>query len=334
MASTRLAGPTDTLRLSGMLDTIDARLAQAKPGDLGHLEFLQALCEDEIARRDATAVIRRVRAARFEQPTTLEDFDFKYNPTIPAATIRDLATLRFLNANESVIIHGPVGVGKTFIAQAIGHHACRHNHNVIFTKTSRLLADLAGGHADRTWNARLRKWARADLIILDDFAMRDFTPSQADDLYELVTERTTGSIVITSNMASIFSTARIVAPVIRCRDHHKFRSLLTCSIRVDAYEAFFSRGLRVRTRCDHSNTCVTTPVLLDVSGAIDSSKITSSKAKCRTYSNAHWGNELGLRPTSRMSTVAKFLRIWETVLMDHERNRRYDWARGWSSCFV
>jgi DNA replication protein DnaC len=188
-----------TLKLSGMLDTLDARLAQAKNGDLGHLEFLQTLCEDEIARRDATAVIRRVRAARFEQPTTLEDFDFKYNPTIPAATIRDLATLRFLAANESVIIHGPVGVGKTFIAQAIGHHACRHNHNVIFTKTSRLLADLAGGHADRTWNVRLRKWARADLIILDDFAMRDFTPAQADDFYELVTERTTGSIVITSN---------------------------------------------------------------------------------------------------------------------------------------
>jgi DNA replication protein DnaC len=95
----------------------------------------------------------------------------------------------------SVIIHGPVGVGKTFIAQAIGPRACRHNHNVIFTKTSRLLADLAGGHADRTWNARLRKWARPDLIILDDFAMRDFTPVQADDLYELVTE----PIVITSN---------------------------------------------------------------------------------------------------------------------------------------
>ena len=182
-----------------MLDTLDSRLAQASAGDLGHLEFLQALCEDEIARRDAHAIGRRVRAARFEQPTTLEDFDFKYNPSIPAATIRDLATLRFLSAGESVILHGPVGVGKTFIAQAIGHHACRHNHSVTFTKTSRLLADLAGGHADRTWTTRLKRWARTELLILDDFAMRDFTVAQADDFYELITERNHGSIVITSN---------------------------------------------------------------------------------------------------------------------------------------
>jgi DNA replication protein DnaC len=187
------------LRLSGMLDTLDARLTQARNGDLGHVEFLQALCEDEIARRDATAITRRVRAARFEQPTTLEDFDFNFNPSIPAATIRDLAALRFLTTGESILLHGPVGVGKTFIAQAIGHHACRHGHSVVFTKTSRLLADLAGGHADRTWHTRLRRWAKPELLVLDDFAMRDFTPPQADDLYELVTERAGQSIVITSN---------------------------------------------------------------------------------------------------------------------------------------
>lgn len=188
-----------TLKLSGMLATLDARLGQARAGDLGHLEFLQALCEDEIARREATAVIRRVRAARFEQATVLEDFDFTYNPAIPAAVIRDLASLRFLAASESVILHGPVGVGKTFIAQAIGHHACRGGYTVSFTKLSRLLSDLAGGHADLTWASRLRRWARPDLLILDDFAMRDFTPTQADDLYELITERGGRSLVLTSN---------------------------------------------------------------------------------------------------------------------------------------
>lgn len=190
------------LGLSGMLDTLEARLAQAHAGELGHLEFLQTLCEDEIARREAAALTRRVKAARFEATVTVEEFDFGYNPKIPAALIRDLATLRFLDAGESVILHGPVGVGKTMIAQALGHQACRRGHTATFTKTSRLLADLAGGHADRSWHTRLRRWARPTLLILDDFAIREFTPTQADDLYELVTERAGRSLVITANRAA------------------------------------------------------------------------------------------------------------------------------------
>ena len=190
------------LGLSGMLDTLEARLAQTRAGQLGHLEFLQALCEDEISRRDAAALDRRLRAARFEQAATIEDFDFSFNPKIPAAQIRDLAALRFLDAGESIVLHGPVGVGKSHVAQAIGHAACRHGNSVVFTKTSRLLADLAGGHADRSWEARLRRWARPMLLILDDFAMREFTVGQADDLYELISERAGRSIIITANRAA------------------------------------------------------------------------------------------------------------------------------------
>lgn len=191
-----------TLKLSGMLDTLEARLLQAQAGELGHIEFLQVLCEDEINRREATAIDRRIRAARFETPATLEDFDFTYNPKIPAATIRDLATLRFVDAGASVILHGPVGVGKTHIAQALAHHACRRGHTAAFTKTSRLLADLAGGHADLTWATRLRRWAKPQILILDDFAMRDFTGPQADDLYELVTERAGRPLIMTSNRSA------------------------------------------------------------------------------------------------------------------------------------
>jgi DNA replication protein DnaC len=191
-----------TLSLSGMLDTLDARLGQAQAGELGHLEFLQVLCQDEIARRDSAALDRRLRAAHFEQAATIEDYDFAYNPKIPAAHIRDLATLRFLDAGESVVLHGPVGVGKSMIAQALGHTACRHGHSVVFAKTSRLLADLAGGHADRSWESRLRRWARPSLLICDDFAMRQFTPTQADDLYELISERAGRSVIFTANRAA------------------------------------------------------------------------------------------------------------------------------------
>lgn len=187
------------LKLFGMLDTIGVRLAQATAGELGHVELLEVLCQDETARRDDVGLTRRIKAARFEQLATIEDYDFSFNPKIPVASIRDLATLRFVDAGESIILHGPVGVGKSMIAQALGHQACRRGHSVAFTKTSRLLADFAGGHADRSWETRLRRWARPAVLILDDFAIRDFTLSQADDLYELITERGPKSTIFTAN---------------------------------------------------------------------------------------------------------------------------------------
>jgi len=189
------------LKLSGMLDTIDARLAQARAGELGHLEFLQVLCEDEISRRQAMSIHRRLRSARFDEQATLEGFDFTASPKLPAAQIRDLAALRWLQAGESVILYGPVGVGKSHVAQALGHLAVRHGAAVRFLKTSRALAHLAGGRADGTWHKRLGELARPHLLILDDFAMRELTPAQADDLYELITERAGSSLILTSNRA-------------------------------------------------------------------------------------------------------------------------------------
>ena len=188
-----------------MLETLDARLTQAAAGQLGHLDFLQVLCHDEISRRESTAMGRRLRRAHFDEVATLEEFNFTASPKLPAAQIRDLAALRWLQTGESVILYGPVGVGKTHIAQALGHLAIRHGAEVRFTKTSRTLADLAGGHADRTWPRRLAELARPAVLILDDFAMRELTPQQADDLYELISERNHHgrSLIITSNRSPV-----------------------------------------------------------------------------------------------------------------------------------
>jgi DNA replication protein DnaC len=196
-----LAAALRELKLSGMLDTLDARLAQARAGDLGHLDFLQVLCQDEISRRETTSLQRRIRAARFETPATLEGFDFAASPKLPAAQIRDLAALRWLQPGESVILYGPVGVGKSHVAQALAHLAIRSGADARFLKTSRALAHLAGGHADRTWDKRLRELIRPAVLVLDDFAMREFTAAQADDLYELISERAGKPTIFTSNRA-------------------------------------------------------------------------------------------------------------------------------------
>ena len=155
-----LASALRELKLSGMLDTLDARLAQAHAGELGHLDFLQVLCQDEISRRQSMSLARRIRRSRFETPATLEGFDFAASPKLPAAQIRDLAALRWLAGGESVILYGPVGVGKSHIAQALAHLAIRAGADARFLKTSRVLAHLAGGKADRTWDKRLAELTR------------------------------------------------------------------------------------------------------------------------------------------------------------------------------
>jgi DNA replication protein DnaC len=143
---------------------------------------------------------QRLHRARFEEQKTLEEFDWSFNPQIPAEQLRNLATCGFVERHESVLLCGPVGVGKTHVAQALGHAACRAGYTVLFTKTSAFLRDLAGGRADGTWEPRLRRYLQSDVLIVDDFGMREFTSSQAEDLYELICERyRVGSMIVTSN---------------------------------------------------------------------------------------------------------------------------------------
>jgi len=190
------------LRLGGMLESLEIRLEQAQRGELGYLTFLEMLLEDEIARRAQKALSRRLVRAHFEEVKTLADFDFSYNPKIPAATIRDLATCRFVERKESVLIYGPAGTGKSHVAQALGYAACQRGYDVLYTKAPRLFADLGGGHADGTWESRLRRYLQPDLLIIDDFGLRELGVQQAEDLYELICGRyQRASTIVVSNRA-------------------------------------------------------------------------------------------------------------------------------------
>ena len=188
------------LKLGGMLQTLELRLDQAHQEQLGHLEFLELILEDELQRRANKALAHRIGRARFEEERTLSEFDFAFNPKIPSAQIRDLATCGFIERRESLLLVGPVGVGKTHIAQAIGHAACLQGRSALFDKTARVLADLGAGHLDATWERRLRRYLAPDLLILDDFGLRSFSERQGEDLYELISERVRrGSTIVTSN---------------------------------------------------------------------------------------------------------------------------------------
>lgn len=197
---TTLAPRLRQLKLSGMLEAITVRAEEARAGGLDPVEFLALLLDDELARRERDGVARRIQQARFDEGCDLRDFDFLYNPEIPKARLWELAGGQYLTDHASVLLCGPTGVGKSFIAQALGTAACRQGRRVLFSKTSAVLADLAGGRADGSWPTRLRRYLSPELLILDDFAMREYTLPQAEDLYEVVSRRyRRGSLILTTN---------------------------------------------------------------------------------------------------------------------------------------
>ena len=182
------------------MDTLDVRLQQAQNSSLGFLDFLQLMVQDEIERREGKILSLRLTRASFEEEKTIEGFDVTFNPKINHKLIRDLATCAFIEKGEHVLLYGPSGTGKSHMAQALGHQACRKGYDVLFTKAVKLFRSLLAGRADQSWDKQLKKYLHPDLLIIDDFGLTALTPAQAEDFYEIVSERhLTASIVITSN---------------------------------------------------------------------------------------------------------------------------------------
>ena len=188
------------LHLGGFIESLDLRVQQAQHSSLGYLEFLQLMVQDEIERREAKKLNLRLCRASFEEEKTLEGFDFSFNPKLNAKLVRDMGNCTFIERREHVLLYGPAGVGKSHIAQALGHQACRLGYDVLFTKAVKLFRFLLAGRADHSWEKRIKKYLAPDLLIIDDFGLSSLNSTQAEDFYEIVTERhLKSSIVITSN---------------------------------------------------------------------------------------------------------------------------------------
>ncbi|MFH1625634.1 MAG: IS21-like element helper ATPase IstB [Pseudomonadota bacterium] len=195
-----IASQLKTLRLGGFLETLDLRLKQAREEDFDHLTFLQVMIQDEIERREAKKLAQRLSRASFEEQKTLEGFDFAFNPKIKRSLVKNLATCIFIEKKEHILIYGPAGVGKTHLAQALGHEVCRKGYDVLFVKSVKMIRSLHAARADHSWEKRIKRFLRPDLLIIDDFGLTALTPTQAEDFYEIVTERhLKSSMVITSN---------------------------------------------------------------------------------------------------------------------------------------
>ena len=188
------------LRLSGVLQSLELRTRQATDDDLGHGEFLFRILSDEVERRDAKQLESRIRRASFEGMRTLEEFDFHFNPEIPKAKIIDLATCSFVERHENVLLVGRTGVGKSHIAQALGHRACRAGYNALYTSAHEMLTMLRAARADATYDRKLLRFTSPDLLVVDDLGLRPLSHDEPLDLYEIIRQRYQhGATIISSN---------------------------------------------------------------------------------------------------------------------------------------
>lgn len=190
------------LRLSGVLDSLDLRTRQASEDNLAPAEFLLRLLSDEVERREMKQLGLRLRRANFEHAKTIDDFDFSFNPKLPKSRIIDLATCAFVERRENVALVGPTGVGKSHIAQALGHRACRAGYSVLYTTAHQMLAELRAARADHSHDRKMARFVSPEILIVDDLGLRNLSHDEPVDLYEIIRARyERGSLIITSNRA-------------------------------------------------------------------------------------------------------------------------------------
>ena len=188
------------LKLGRMLDTLAERLTLARKQKMPHQDFLLLILDDEISRRDSQSQQRRAHQARLKPEMQLERWDETAAVTFDKTLLNELVSLRFVDAHQHLTIAGPVGVGKTFLAHALGHLACRRGYSVIANRTDKILKTLKHARLDNTYEVELRKLLSVDLLILDDFAHDAMEMTESRDIHEILVERhRSGSIIVTSN---------------------------------------------------------------------------------------------------------------------------------------
>jgi DNA replication protein DnaC len=189
------------LRLSGMADTLEARLRQAQTERLAPLDLVATLVTDELLRRQDRLFARRHKQARFRDPDrSLDRFDFDFNKKLNRALVHDLATARFIAQREDALFLGPPGTGKSHLAQAIGRAAIQQGYRVLYREAHTLLEELADATLDATRKVYLAELTAVPLLIIDDLGMRKLPHTAAEDLLEIIMRRyERASTLLTSN---------------------------------------------------------------------------------------------------------------------------------------
>ena len=195
-----LATALKKLRLSGITQSLDVRLQEAAGNGLNHGEFLELILQDELLVRQERLIQRRIKAAAFRDLKTLEDFDFSFNPSIRKKLLYDLATCQFIHQGRDVLLIGPPGVGKSHLAQALGHQAIKNGLTVRYRSIFDLVRDFLQDEAFAGQDKMLAQYLKADLLIIDDMGIKPLPRRSGEYFFEVIMRRyEVKSTIMTSN---------------------------------------------------------------------------------------------------------------------------------------
>lgn len=191
------------MKLYQMARSLEERMARSDHRDLSVEEILGLIVDDEFTARDNARLEARLRLAKFkEKAACMENIDYKANRGFKKQMLIDLGQLKWIEKKQNIAFTGPAGAGKSYLAQALGHRACRAGHRVIYVRMPKLLTAFAQSRADGSYVNLLKRFEKANVLILDDLGIAELRENERRDLLEVIEDRyDVGSTIITSQIA-------------------------------------------------------------------------------------------------------------------------------------
>lgn len=238
------------MKLLGMLGVLDDALAEVTRDQLSGNELLNQLVQAEVDYRQQRKTANRIKTARFRDRPAFEDFDFTAKRSLSRPQIKEIQSLGWLEDARPLMLIGPTGVGKTFVAQAAGLHACASGKSVLFTSITKWLENLNLARASGTYLRYRDKLAKFDLIIFDEMGSRKLTATEAQDLCEILEERSSSKSVVFTSQLPLGHWSEVIADtVIADAIHDRLQhSALTIEVTGESYRGVKARKLASRKK--------------------------------------------------------------------------------------